>query len=131
MDSTSSTPSPAEQAKSNLNLLRSRWNGVASRGSLNSMAGEIETLGRKITGAAAKIKELRQCGYAFGRDWEQRSAALNSSWPTQRLVAERMINTQANILRGAAQQVDVSMSRAATNPLALLSEAERRVESYE
>lgn len=131
MSTTSSTPSPAEQAKSNLNLLRSRWNGVASRGSLNSMASEIETLGRKITSVANTIKDLRQRGYAFGRGWEERSASLTSGWPGQRSVAERMITTQANILRGAAQQVDVSMNRATTNPLALLSEAERRVESYE
>ncbi len=131
MATTSTTPSPAEQAKSNLNLLRSRWNGIASRGSLNSMASEIETLGRAISTASATIKDLRQRGYAFGRGWEERSASLTSGWASQRAVAERMIITQANILRSAAQQVDVSMSRATSNPLALLSEAERRVDSYE
>ena len=125
------TPTPAERAKSEFNSLRSDWSSASQRGTLSGMASEIESLGREIGALEATLKDLRQRGYVFGRGWEERVVTLVKAWPGQRAAAERTINAQAAILRNSAREVDQIMSRASFNPLALLPEAKRKVESFE
>ena len=76
------------------------------------------------------IKEVRQMGYVFSGDWEEKAASANSLWPQEKRNARRVIDQQSQLLRQSADEIDKLVHRAERSHN-LLDDLERKINSFE
>lgn len=73
-------PTPIEKIKSRLIMLKQALSRLQMSVRLSGIRDETEDLDALIGGLPARIKALREKGYAFGKNLDDRAATLASQW---------------------------------------------------
>ncbi len=98
-----------------LERLYSRWEHVAEALALTDVADRLEDVDSVIADLPTAIGRLRERGYRFHPDWEQKADALLQQWESRRDLVYRQFETQSLRLQQEAQQVSRLLDEAARN----------------
>ena len=138
-NSSTTTPKPtggdSDSPAARLQSLRSRWQSLSTKATLNDAASALAKTTSQILGLADEIAGLRGRGYAFHWEWEVRAAALKNEWPAAQQQAIRLLNTRARGLANLSNQAELTVRQAAGSPSKLttldgqLDGLERQIEA--
>lgn len=121
-------PTALDKMKSRLNSLRWKLDSLESGVRLSGIRDQVEDLDSQISGLPTRIKGLRERGYAFGKNFDTRAAALASQWRPVRENAMREIQRQVPRLEQELRPLEGQVAQAqarASSPAAIESTVNR------
>jgi predicted nucleic acid-binding Zn-ribbon protein len=110
--------------------LVSEWSSLSSKVTLNDVSQSLGSVDGELAELDDQIKDLRQRGYIFDGDWEQKAADLHSGWPQQQRSARRELDQQSQLLRETAAEIERLVNRAERDHNRL-DDLERNLSSFE
>ncbi len=106
----STTQTPEQQMNSRLSTLRSKMKDLQSGVRLSAARDRVEDLSTLVSGLPARINELRQRGYVFGKGYEPRANELASQWRPLQDGALREIGRQTPQLEAELRPLENRLS---------------------
>ncbi|HRE30168.1 MAG TPA: hypothetical protein PK954_26235, partial [Anaerolineales bacterium] len=106
---TDPTPAAAELS-TKINDLDRRIRDLQSEARLATVADELENLDTALNQMTPRLKEIRELGYVFGHDLEDKITAVRRQWPTLRSGAKAQIAKQGPELQGALKPLEVKLA---------------------
>ncbi len=106
---TDATPAAAELS-TKINDLDRRIRDLQSEARLAQVADELENLDTALNQMTPRLKEIRELGYVFGHDLEDKVTAAKRQWPALRSGAKAQIAKQAPELQGALKPLEVKLA---------------------
>jgi hypothetical protein len=127
----SESKSPAELRAERLDRLRSDWDDLRSRVSLDHLFDGIEDTASKIESLPHQIADYRKRGYRFHNNWEAEVETLEEGWPQRRRDARRMVRVRARDVKPLAKDIEelLGHSRLSDSSLDRLEDKQESLES--
>ena len=131
------TPSLAEQVKSDIRGLQSSLQDLQRRVRMSDIRDNVEDLQTSVSGMDRRIESLRERGYAFERDLEEKAADFVEQWdeiaPNLNTQIEKEARSLQNLLRPLDREITqlaaTSGAPAALRPMA--SKLKSRIDAME
>lgn len=127
---TSSSTSSEETPQEVHERLTYEWDSLSPRVTLSAVSDELAQTASDLAELNDTIKNVRQKGYVYSADWEDKSRSAQSGWPSEQRSAKRELNQQAEILRQTADEVERLINRAERDH-SRLDDLERKLNSFD
>ena len=112
---TTSTSSPAEQVKSDIRSLKSSLNNLESTVRMSDIRDHVEDLQTSVNGMDRRIKSLREHGYAFEKDLEEKATDFVEEWQSIAPNIKRQVEKEAGTLENSLRPLEREITRLAGN----------------
>jgi hypothetical protein len=126
----SSSTSSEESPQDVYARLSSEWSSLSPKVTLSDVSHSLGQIDGELAELDDQIKDLRQRGYVFDGDWEQKAGDLHSSWPKQQRNARRELDQQSQLLRDKVTEIERLVNRAERDHNRL-DDLERNLSSFE
>ena len=105
-----SNQSLAEQVKSDLQSLQSSVNDLQTSVRMTDIRDSVEDLQSSINGMDRRIESLRQRGYAFEKDLEEKAAEFEKEWRGIAPKIEAQIEKEASSLEASLRPLETQIT---------------------
>lgn len=132
-----SEQSPAEQMKNDIRNLQSSLRDLQSSVRMSEVRDQVEDVGTLVHGMDRRIISLRERGYAFEKDLEEKAADLQKEWARIAPDLQEQIEKEAEALKRSLRPLERQISQLAGesgHPKALqprVNELKPKLESLE
>lgn len=109
MSDTSRTP--RQELESKLSSLESSYQDLHSEAMLSSVKDSIEDLQTKAIQLSQKVQKIREKGYVFEKDLEERCNGMRKQWVSLKPGIQRELEKQERSLSGDVKRLDAQMQR--------------------
>jgi len=107
------TPSPAEQFRSELQSLQSRIGSLQESARLNQASDAVEDMQANVNGLPQRIAALRERGYVFEKELESQASGFIQQWTQLHPSLTAKINQQSAALQAALRPIETQIAQLA------------------
>ena len=107
------TSSLAEQVKSDIRSLESNLNDLRNGVRMSDIRDHVEDLGSSINGMDRRIASLRNRGYAFNKDLEEKATDFSNEWENLAPDIKREIEKETRTLKNSLRSLEPKVTRLA------------------
>jgi len=105
-----SDQSLAEQVKNDIQSLQSSLRDLQTSVRLTDIRDSVEDLGTSVNGMDRRIKSLRERGYAFEKELEEKAADFEKEWAGIAPKLEAQIEKEASSLERSLRPVETQIT---------------------